>query len=143
MNSFTGNRHVKTEAFRLGPGADLKGSIENWLKANHVEAAIVLSCVGSLKHACVRLANAPEPSDYEGFFEIVALSGTLSSNGSHLHIAISDAGGKVIGGHLSFGSMVYTTAELVVGILDDLIFTREPDQKTGFNELMIKKLRGN
>jgi predicted DNA-binding protein with PD1-like motif len=32
---------------------------------------------------------------------------------------------------------IRTTCELVIGMLDDKTFAREPDQKTGFDELVI------
>ena len=44
--------------------------------------------------------------------EILSLSGTLSPDGAHLHIALVDSRGAVIGGHLCVGSLVRTTAEL-------------------------------
>ncbi len=50
-----------------------------------------------------------------GKFEIVSLTGTLAESGSHLHAAISDNIGNIIGGHLKKGSIIYTTAEIVIG----------------------------
>jgi uncharacterized protein len=64
--------------------------------------------------------------------------GTVSVNGSHIHISISDEKGQTIGGHLLEGNVVYTTAEIVIQEEDDLVFTREHDGTTGFKELQIK-----
>jgi predicted DNA-binding protein with PD1-like motif len=69
--------------------------------------------------------------------EIISLAGTLSVNGSHFHISVSDSEGVLTGGHLKEGCIVRTTAEIVVTIMDDLIFTREQDTITGFRELRI------
>jgi predicted DNA-binding protein with PD1-like motif len=35
------------------------------------------------------------------------------------------------------GCRIYTTAELVIGVLPALVYTREPDLQTGYNELTI------
>jgi predicted DNA-binding protein with PD1-like motif len=69
--------------------------------------------------------------------EILSLSGTLSPDGAHLHIALADSRGAVIGGHLCAGSLVRTTAELVVGLLPEWRFSRELDAVTGYAELRI------
>jgi predicted DNA-binding protein with PD1-like motif len=43
----------------------------------------------------------------------------------------------VIGGHLCAGSLVRTTAELVIGLLPEWRFHRELDPATGYPELQI------
>jgi predicted DNA-binding protein with PD1-like motif len=73
-----------------------------------------------------------------GDLEILSLSGTLSADGAHLHIAVADSEGAVIGGHLCAGSLVRTTAELVIGLLPEWLFSRELDPATGYAELAIK-----
>jgi len=69
--------------------------------------------------------------------EVDNLHGTVSINGCHLHISVSDVNGTVFGGHLKDGCIVRTTCELVIGILDDLTFDRKPDPETGFDELVV------
>jgi predicted DNA-binding protein with PD1-like motif len=71
-------------------------------------------------------------------FEIVSMEGTLSPDGCHVHIAISDGAGQVIGGHLASGCTVRTTAELVLADEPSLDFAREPDESTGFAELVVR-----
>ena len=70
------------------------------------------------------------------------LSGTVSKHGSHLHLAVSDADGRTIGGHLLPGCRVYTTAEVVLGEARDLVFTRAVDGTTPWRELQIARRRG-
>lgn len=77
----------------------------------------------------------------EGPMEIISLGRTLSQSGSHLHISVSDATGKVAAGHLTQGSVVNTMAEIVLGILPDWRFTRATDPATGFAELLAKRVR--
>lgn len=130
---------MKTYAIRLKPGEDLKMRLdevaENW------SAACILTAVGSLTKVSIRYANCDAVEELNGHFEIVSLVGTLGSCGSHLHLSISDREGNTIGGHLKEGSTIYTTAEIVIGILDEWTFSREPDATTGYPELVIKENR--
>lgn len=71
-----------------------------------------------------------------GRFEIVSLVGTLAPP-PHLHICLSDAEGRTVGGHVLGDLEIFTTAEVVVGEAAELHFTREMDQRTGFPELLI------
>jgi predicted DNA-binding protein with PD1-like motif len=73
-----------------------------------------------------------------GFFEIVSLAGTVSKDGSHIHIGISDGEGKTWGGHLLEENLIYTTAEIIIQSSGEFHFTREMDEATGFKELRIK-----
>jgi predicted DNA-binding protein with PD1-like motif len=123
--------------FRLKPGQDLLDEIEAVVAEKNIEAGCVLSAVGSLTHATLRLANRDEYSKYDGHFEIVSMTGTVSVHGSHLHISISDENGKTIGGHLVPGCKIYTTAEMVLGIFYDVVYKREYVEDSGYEELAV------
>ena len=129
---------LKTYALRLKPGDDLRQQLTAFVQANHIQAGAMLTCVGSLTVTTLRLANQEGPSVYKGHFEIVSLVGTLSTNGSHLHLAVSDSTGRTIGGHLLDGCIVYTTAEIVLGELPQLEFRRETDATFGYKELVVR-----
>ena len=129
---------MKTYAVRLLPNQDLKTSLENYARENQISAGVVLTCVGSLNCATLRMANENVPKTFEGKFEIVSLVGTFSADGCHLHIALSDKDGNMIGGHLKEGCMIFTTAEVVIGEIENLIFARTMDEGTGFKELVVK-----
>lgn len=128
---------MEIHSLRLHPQQDLKVELDNWASMHAVEAACVLTCVGSLQQAVLRFANQPEGTELEGKFEIVALTGTLSRHGSHYHIALADGNGRTVGGHLLDGCHIYTTAEIVLGILPGVRFLRLPDAATGYDELTI------
>jgi uncharacterized protein len=130
---------ITAHAFRLKPGQDLRKSIEDYVKENNITAGWVVTCVGSLTHYNIRFANQKDGSSGAGHFEIVSLTGTVSTNGSHLHISISDSTGKTIGGHLLQGCTIYTTAEMVMQSSPNLIFKREKDGTTPWEELQIEK----
>jgi predicted DNA-binding protein with PD1-like motif len=125
--------------FRLKSGQDLLNEIESVVVEKNIQAGCVLSAVGSLTHATLRLANREYHSEYDGYFEIVSVTGTVSTHGSHLHISISDGDGKTIGGHLVPGCKIYTTAETVLAIFDNVIYKREFSEDSGYDELVIYK----
>ena len=128
---------MKVVPLRLHPGEDLRRALEAWMGEQQQQAGCMISAVGSLSVAQLRLAGASETTTICGELEIISLSGTLSPDGAHLHIAIVDNSGAVIGGHLGPGSLVRTTAELVIGLLPEWRFQRELDPATGYAELRI------
>ena len=132
------NDHI-FHAIRLKPGEDLRTSIQAFVKANDIKAGWISACAGSLINYNIRFANQPDGNKGSGHFEIVSLTGTLSINGSHIHISVSDNTGKTIGGHLLDGCIIYTTAEIIIGQSKNLVFKREKDGTTPWEELQIEK----
>ena len=130
---------MRTIAIRLRPGADLKRELVALAARERVQASLVLTCVGSLSQARLRLAGGTEHATWQGPFEIVALTGTLSQDGGHLHLAVADQQGRSLGGHLAEGCAVRTTAEVVLGADDRLVFAREHDSATGYEELVVRE----
>jgi uncharacterized protein len=130
--------NVKIHALRLKPNQDLKQEIEAFVKKENIEAGWIMTCVGSLTQANLRYANQPEGTKSNGHFEIVSLVGTVSVNGSHIHLSMSDSLGITTGGHLLDENLIYTTAEIVIGESKNHIFTREKDGSTPWEELQIK-----
>ena len=128
---------LKTYSLRLRPGDDLRQQLTAFVQEHHIRAGAMLTCVGSLTMTTLRLANQEAASVYRGHFEIVSLVGTLSVNGSHLHLAVSDSTGRTIGGHLLDGCRVYTTAEIVLGELPEVEYRRETDPAFGYKELVV------
>jgi hypothetical protein len=122
---------------RLLPGEDLRMSVERYLHLHRLEAAWMVTAVGSLTAYRIRMANSNKAANGFGFFEILSVTGTLSIYGVHLHICIADAEGNAIGGHLMEGCIIYTTAELVLESSDILKFTREQDG--AYKELKISE----
>jgi len=136
----TDTKYPRIDTLRLKPGEDLYISLQNHITKEKIEAAYIITSVGSLTEASIRFANQENPQLLKGHFEITSLVGTLSVNGSHLHITIADEAGNCRGGHLTKGSKVYTTIEIVIGILPDVAYLREVDSTFGYRELVVKKL---
>ncbi|MBV8503568.1 MAG: DNA-binding protein [Paucibacter sp.] len=124
---------------RLRPGDDLRRAIEAAVLVLHPEGAFVACGIGSLSSAVLRLAGAAKTLTLAGEFEILSLAGSVSADGSHLHISIADADGRVLGGHAGPGCIVRTTAEILVLPLGTARqIGREFDAATGYPELVIR-----
>ncbi|XP_069090449.1 bifunctional protein GlmU-like isoform X1 [Pleurodeles waltl] len=134
-------------ALRLGPGEEIVTALLKFVKDKKLQAPFVITCVGSVTKATLRLANFTATNTNEIVhlnekFEIVSLVGTLNET-AHLHISLSDKDGKTLGGHVIGDLEVFTTAEIVIGECSSLQFTREMDERTGFPELVISTRPGN
>ena len=138
MRGAVGRSACQAVAMRLHPGEDLRLRLQACLREVDADAAVMMTCVGSLRCADLRLADESLPGPVEGPFEIVSLLGTLGRGSGHLHIALADGAGRVMGGHVRPGCIVHTTAEVVLGLLPDLVFGRQFDPQTGFDELVVE-----
>jgi predicted DNA-binding protein with PD1-like motif len=128
-------RPYQLHVLRMLPGEDVRTGLEEWCKDNALEAGCVVSAVGSLSRAVLRMAGRSDGSTLTGDMEICSLSGTLSRHGMHLHMAVGDAEGRMHGGHLLAGCTVRTTLEEVVQEIGGLALHRRPDARTGYPEL--------
>jgi uncharacterized protein len=126
---------METLALRLHPGEDIRQELEALAKNESMTAGIILGAVGSLAKTCLRFAGNDHMSELPGKQEILTLSGLLSQAGVHLHMSVGDSQGQCRGGHVVYGCEVYTTLELVIGLLPDKLFQRVLDPDTGFKEL--------
>lgn len=152
---------LQTLPLRLRPGDDLRRALEAAVQAGGmsrqaalkvdstavrsstegcpVNAAFVLSGIGSLRPAALRLAGADNATMIDGDTELLTLSGSIAVNGSHLHASVADAQGRVVGGHVAYGCIVRTTAEVLLALLPEWHFLREADPATGWAELVIRR----
>ncbi|CDQ59225.1 unnamed protein product [Oncorhynchus mykiss] len=133
---------LKVHAVRFGPGQELLCSLLAFVEERNLKAPFIITCVGSVTKATLRLANATAGNTNEVIhlderFEIVSLVGTLNKE-AHLHICLADKEGKTLGGHVLGDLEVFTTAEVVIGEASDLLFDRQMDHRTGFPELVIQ-----
>jgi predicted DNA-binding protein with PD1-like motif len=134
---------MRAHAIRLTPGTDLRAELERLTNELALHAGCILSGVGSL--SCARLRMPGAAGDPEAFLslvepmEIVSMAGSLGLDGLHVHVALARRDGTCIGGHLVHGCIVRTTAELVIGELPDLEFRRPLDPATGYNELSVRR----
>lgn len=130
---------VEALPLRLAPGEDVRAAVEAALAASGASAGFVLQGIGSLSVAQLRFAGRPQPATLTGDLEILTLAGSVAPDGAHLHMAVSDAQGRVTGGHVAPGCIVRTTAEVLLALLPSHRFAREPDAATGYKELAVHR----
>jgi predicted DNA-binding protein with PD1-like motif len=129
---------MQTHPVRLSPGDDLRGALEDALREFNLTAAFVLQGIGSLSVAQLRFAGVEQPTELRGDLEILTLAGSISPDGAHLHMSVSDSRGQVFGGHVARGCSVRTTAEILLALLPEHRFSREHDARSGFAELVVR-----
>ena len=123
---------------RLPPGADLRRALEDLAARGGAPSAFVVCGIGSLGDGRLRFAGEPAEAVVPGPLEIVSLSGTVTATGAHLHMVVSDASGGVTGGHVGYGNVVRTTAEILLAALPAWSLSRAVDPATGYPELVVR-----
>ena len=128
---------MKEHVFRLHRGDDLRKSLEAYALEHAIGASVILSCVGCVSEAYLRDASGKTVRHIPEHCEIVSATGTIGSERLHVHIALSNEQMSTFGGHLTYGCIINTTAEIVLLELDSCHFGSEFDPKTGYEELKI------
>lgn len=133
---------MRAHCFRLTRGQDLLLEIEAYARARGLKAAAVLSAVGCVSRARLRDAGGVTIRELDEPLEIVSLMGTVSAARTHLHASYSREDLSTSGGHLVPGSIVNTTAEVVLLELPGFEFGSAFDEGTGYEELVIRGFAG-
>jgi predicted DNA-binding protein with PD1-like motif len=128
---------------RLPPACDLRREIELAVSALPEQSGFVLSGIGSLTQASLRFAAAESSTLLVEPLEILSLAGSVTPEGAHLHASVSTASGRVLGGHLSYGCLVRTTAEVLIAVLPEWRLSRQHDSASGYTELAIARRLGS
>lgn len=123
---------------RLDKGEEVIESLLNLTKKEKIKLASV-SALGATNKFTVGLFNVEEKkyysSLYEGDFEIVSLTGTLSLKDGeiypHIHMSAGNKDNVVYGGHLN-SCFISATCEIVIDIIDGVV-EREFNQEVGLN----------
>ncbi len=133
--------YKKMHIFRIQPGQDLLKGIGEYCEKNSIKSAEILQIIGSLKVAELsflkELPGKYITKKFKGPMEIVCAQGSIATAGNevvpHIHIMVSTEK-SAIGGHLSIGCIIFSTAEVFIGELWKQI-ERKKDSHTGLNEL--------
>ncbi len=128
-----------SHVIRLKPHDDFYKCLQSYIIQKQITAGYVASAIGSLSELKVRFATQDKYTTQKADYEIIAISGTLSPDGSHLHGLFSDKNGNSIGGHIKEGCVIRTTAEIILVELSSWSFNRKPDSETGYLELEAEK----
>lgn len=135
-------------AMRLAPGCDIMKSIAQVANQHGIKSGAILSGAASLRKTVLRNPRSyPESfpitdkvrvfTDIDGPLELLSLSGNISTKDDgemvvHAHAAVSSGkpDGVAYGGHLVEGSIVYSTAEIILAEVEGCEFKRVMDPET-------------
>jgi len=131
-------RTMRSHPLRLLPGDDLRRALETLARERFPDGAFVVCGIGSLADPRLRLAGAEAAVCFPGDHEILALSGTVTPQGAHLHMGVASATGELRGGHVVNGNTVRTTVELLLVEATGWRLRRQHDPVTGFPELQVR-----
>ena len=123
---------------RFDRGEEILESLKALALKENVRLASV-SALGAVDDFTVGVYRVDEKKYYanhfEGAFEIVSLTGTISTmNGeyyAHLHMSAGNDRGEVFGGHLN-RAVISATCELVIDVIDGVV-ERRADPEVGLN----------
>ena len=123
---------------RFDKGEEILEQLQKVVEAEGILLAEI-SALGAVNDFTVGVYNTAEKKYYanhfEGAFEIVSLTGTVSTmNGAyyaHLHMSAGNDKGEVFGGHLN-RALISATCEMVIRVIDGQI-DRYHDEEIGLN----------
>ena len=133
-------RFGDTIVARIDKGEEILEQMQRIAQRENVLLAEV-SALGAVNDITVGVFNTAEKKYYanhfQGTFEIVSLTGTVSTmNGAcyaHIHMSAGDEKGAVFGGHLN-RAVVSATCEMVIRVIDGQV-DRAFDEGVGLNLL--------
>ena len=131
-------RFGKTIVMRIDKGEEILTQLKAMALKENVQLASVRA-LGATNDFTVGVFKVEEKKYYAnhftGDFEIVSLTGTISTmNGeyyAHLHMSAGDAQGRVFGGHLN-EAIISATCEMVVEVIDGQV-DRAFSEEVGLN----------
>ena len=131
-------RFGKTIVMRIAKGEEVLTQLKAMALKEDIKLASVRA-LGATNDFTVGVFKVDEKKYYAnhftGDFEIVSLTGTISTmNGeyyAHLHMSAGDAQGRVFGGHLN-EAIISATCEMVVEVIDGQV-DRAFDENVGLN----------
>lgn len=121
---------------RLKYKADLLTGLERIVKDHNIRNAVILSGIGSVRNYHVHSVNSRDfPSkniyikDPTAPADLVSLNGYIIDGRAHAHITLT-SDDKAFGGHLEYGTNVFTFAIITIGVFKDGIDLSRVDDKT-------------
>lgn len=133
-------RFGDTVIVRMDPTEEILQQLRLVAEKEHIRLASV-EALGAVNDFSVGVFDCGSKryhsNRFEGAYEIVSLTGTVTTQGGkvylHLHMSAGDETGRVVGGHLT-SATVSATCEMVVRVLDGIV-EREFDEDIGLNLL--------
>ena len=123
---------------RIDRGEEILTALQEIAEAEDIRLASI-SALGATNDFTVGVYNVDEKqyhaNDFKGNFEIVSLTGTVSTKDgrfyAHLHMSAGDERGQVFGGHLN-RAVVSAVCEMVITVIDGVV-DRRFSEEIGLN----------
>ena len=120
-------RFGNTIVARIDRGEEILTALQEIAEAEYIRLASI-SALGATNDFTVGVYNVDEKqyhaNDFRGNFEIVSLTGTVSTMDgrfyAHLHMSAGDEKGQVFGGHLN-RAVVSAVCEMVITVIDGTV----------------------
>lgn len=120
-------RFGNTIVARIDRGEEILTALQEIAEAEDIRLASI-SALGATNDFTVGVYNVDEKqyhaNDFKGDFEIVSLTGTVSTMDgrfyAHLHMSAGDEKGQVFGGHLN-RAVVSAVCEMVITVIDGTV----------------------
>lgn len=120
-------RFGNTIVTRIDRGEEILTALQEIAEAEDIRLASI-SALGATNDFTVGVYNVDEKqyhaNDFRGNFEIVSLTGTVSTMDgrfyAHLHMSAGDEKGQVFGGHLN-RAVVSAVCEMVITVIDGTV----------------------
>ena len=120
-------RFGNTIVARIDRGEEILTALQEIAEAEDIRLASI-SALGATNDFTVGVYNVDEKqyhaNDFKGNFEIVFLTGTVSTMDgrfyAHLHMSAGDEKGQVFGGHLN-RAVVSAVCEMVITVIDGTV----------------------
>lgn len=120
-------RFGNTIVARIDRGEEILTALQEISEAEDIRLASI-SALGATNDFTVGVYNVDEKqyhaNDFKGNFEIVSLTGTVSTMDgrfyAHLHMSAGDEKGQVFGGHLN-RAVVSAVCEMVITVIDGTV----------------------
>lgn len=127
---------------RIDIGEEIGKEIKNVAVKEHIKLASI-SGLGAVDKLTIGVYKPKEKKYYsnsfEGDFEIVSLTGTITTMNNevypHIHISVGDDKGHVVGGHLN-EAFVSVTCEVVLKLIEGNV-DRAYNEEIGINLLRL------
>ena len=131
-------RFNQTIILRMDAGEEILEQLKIVATKEQIKLAS-LNALGAINEFTVGVFDTDEKkyyaNEFKGTYEIVSLSGTITSMNqeyyAHLHLSAGDREGKVFGGHLN-KAIVSATCEMVITVIDGVV-ERKFSEEVGLN----------
>jgi predicted DNA-binding protein with PD1-like motif len=134
-------------ALTISSGGDLRSAVENAVKKEGIRCGVIISGIGTLeKMVFTNMKSGAVPPEVtlvnmEGPMELLSLGGNISlelkeesgkakeSISVHMHAWCSDKEGRVFGGSIGAGNIVWLQVDVVIAEIGGLAFRREVNER--------------